>query len=137
VRTYRALDAAGDYHRLANYGGRLADGLRTAFSSRGLPLHVNQLGSMLQLFTTDAPADFERFGALDPEPLFYFYLALINEGVLLSLPTSNHIYLSFVHTDRDLEQILTKVGEVLDRYDFHTFVATRGRAAAPPDGKPH
>jgi glutamate-1-semialdehyde aminotransferase len=73
---------------------------------------------MLQLFLTDEPASFERYASLKSDAVALFYLALINEGILLSLPTSNHIYLSFLHTASHLERILSAVDRVLERYDF-------------------
>ena len=118
IDLYRANEQDGSYGRLNAIAGRLADGLRSAFSSRGVPFHANQLGPMLQLFLSDAPPGFENFAGLPPGPLQLFYLALINEGVLLSLPTSNHIYLSFAHTDAEISTVLEKTARVLDRYDF-------------------
>ena len=50
--------------------------------------------------------------------LSLFFLALINEGVILTLPTSGHIYLSFAHTHEDMDEIIWKVNLVLDKYDF-------------------
>ena len=44
--------------------------------------------------------------------------AMINEGVFLSVPTSNHIYMSFAHSDDDFEQILTTTETVLNKYEF-------------------
>ena len=73
---------------------------------------------LLQLFLTDKKPTFENFVNLDLEVLSLFFLALINEGVILTLPTSNHIYLSFVHTEDDIEEIIEKANLVLDKYDF-------------------
>lgn len=122
VRTYRALAAEGAYPKLEARAQCLAQGLRTAFRNRGVPFHANQLGSMLQLFLSDAEPGFAAFSALGTRPLELFYLALIGEGVLLSLPTSNHIYLSFAHTDEDIARILQAVAIVLDRYDFRALL---------------
>ena len=77
---------------------------------------------MLQLFFTDMQPDFEAYGRISTEPLALFYLALINSGILLSLPTSNHIYLSFAHVDADIDRILDRVAAVLDTYDFGAVV---------------
>ena len=108
--------------RLNGIAQRLAAGLRSAFAARNVPFHANQLGPMLQLFLSNATPSFENFAGLPPGPMQLFYLALINEGVLLSLPTSNHIYLSFAHTDADISTVLEKVAVVLDRYDFREIV---------------
>ena len=122
IELYGELERNGEYSRLNGLSQRLADGLRLAFSTRNVPFHANQLGPMLQLFLSAATPGFEGFAGLPPGPLQLFYLALINEGVLLSLPTSNHVYLSFAHTDADISTVLEKAGAVLDRYDFRAIV---------------
>ena len=118
LRLYDRLDASGEYAVLAKRGERLANGIRGAFGAHDVPVHVNQLGSMLQLFATSEPPGFERYSTLDPGPLALFYLALINEGFLLSLPSSNHIYLSFAHSDADIDAAVTKVHAVLESEDL-------------------
>ena len=118
INTYRDLDADNQYNHLFEIGERLARGIRLAFQARGIPCHVNQIGPLLQLFLTDKKPTFENFVNLDLEVLSLFFLALINEGVILTLPTSNHIYLSFVHTEDDIEEIIEKANLVLDKYDF-------------------
>jgi glutamate-1-semialdehyde 2,1-aminomutase len=127
VARYEELQASGEYGRLHARGARLADGLRAAFRAAGVPHHVNQLGPMLQLFLTNREPGFESFGDVPAWPLMLLYLALINEGVLLSLPTSNHVYLSFAHSDEDIDGAVAAADRVLRRYDFAGLVAAAGR----------
>jgi glutamate-1-semialdehyde 2,1-aminomutase len=122
---YGELGEGGQYSVLEGRARRLADGLRAAFTSAGVPHHVNQLSSMLQLFFSERAPSFEAFAQVPPGPVALFYLAMINEGVLLSLPTSNHIYLSFAHTDADIERALAAARQVLERYDFGAIVRER------------
>jgi glutamate-1-semialdehyde 2,1-aminomutase len=126
IALYEELGRSGGYERLDGLAQRLAQGLRTAFAARGVPFHANQHGPMLQLFLSDATPGFEAFAGLPAEPLQLFYLALINEGVLLSLPTSNHIYLSFAHTAQDIATVLGATARVLDRHDFAQLVREAG-----------
>jgi glutamate-1-semialdehyde 2,1-aminomutase len=118
VTTYREFDSSGAYATLNARAEKLANGIRGAFSARSVPCHVNQLGPMLQLFLSEVSPSFEAFAGIATGPVELFYLAMINEGILLSLPTSNHIYLSFAHTDADIDRIIAKVHVVLDTYDF-------------------
>lgn len=118
IGLYQENGHNGGYARLNAISARLAQGLRAAFAARKVPFHANQHGPMLQLFLSDAEPGFEAFARLPASPLQVFYLALINEGVLLSLPTSNHIYLSFAHTEADIDTVLAATARVLDRYDF-------------------
>ena len=118
INAYRDLNAGNQYQHLFDTGGRLAQGIRQAFQTRNIPCHVNQLGPMLQIFLCAEEPTFENYIGLDPAVLSLFFLALINEGVILTLPTSGHIYLSFAHTHEDIEEIIEKVNLVLDKYDF-------------------
>jgi glutamate-1-semialdehyde 2,1-aminomutase len=123
LRTYEQESKHGGYTTLFGHGDRLARGIRAAFHERGLPCHVNQLGPMLQLFLTDQPPSFEAFSVLPTGPVELFYLAMINQGILLSLPTSNHIYLSFAHSTADIDRIIAAVHTVLDSYDFAAVIS--------------
>ena len=118
INAYRDLDADNRYGHLFATGERLAEGIRQAFRTRNIPCHVNQLGSMLQIFLSAEEPAFENYIGLDPQVLSLFFLALINEGVILTLPTSGHIYLSFAHTHEDMDEIIRKVNLVLNKYDF-------------------
>jgi len=122
IALYARLSASGRYVEMEGRARRLADGLRAAFTSAGVPSHVNQLSSMLQLFFSAQSPSFETFARVPSGPVALFYLAMINEGILLSLPTSNHIYLSFAHTDADIDRALAAARQVLSRYDFRAIV---------------
>ncbi len=122
ISTYQQLHKMGEYKHLFTIGEALADGLRQAFLSREIPCHVNQLGPMLQLFLSAEEPGFERFSLLDTKALSFFFLALINEGVILTLPTSGHIYLSFVHTREDIDIIIDRANRVLNKYDFKSLL---------------
>ncbi len=114
---YREQGDAG-YARLAALAARLAQGLRQAFGEAGIGCHVNQSASMLQLFLTREAPDFTRYAGLDTRLVDLFYLALMTRGVMLSLPTSNHIYLSFAHGDAEVDAILAAAREVITHYGF-------------------
>jgi len=115
---YRQNGEAGEYERLNAHGFNLAKGLTASFAKVGIPCHVNQLASMLQLFLTSQKPGFIAYSALDQTLLDLYYLALLTRGVMLSLPTSNHVYLSFAHTDADFAKVLAASDDVLSSYPF-------------------
>jgi glutamate-1-semialdehyde aminotransferase len=51
-----------------------------------------------------------------------FHLALITEGVL-TVPGSNDFFLSFAHSEGDVENVMAAARRVLDRYDFVSAIA--------------
>ena len=118
LRTYRQLYQQGDYQRLEHRTGQIGQTLQEVFRSAGIACQVNHLASMLQIHLGGNELNFETAQGHDTQLLELFYLALINEGVMLSLPTSNHIYFSFAHSEQDFEIISNKIGEVFTRYGF-------------------
>jgi glutamate-1-semialdehyde 2,1-aminomutase len=118
IGAYKQLDAAGEYDRLARDVETIKGSLLQTFKDAGIGLHVNSLASMMQLYITDQSPSFENYTGLSTELLELLYLALINEGVMLSLPTSNHVYFSFAHTGEDFTQIKNAARAVLGKYPF-------------------
>lgn len=118
LRLYRGLDAKGAYQVLEQRTRRVGEVIQQHFRSAGFPCQVNQLASMLQIHLGANEMSFSSVQGRDARMLELFYLALINHGVLLSLPTSNHVYLSFLHTDDDIEIMTQTIAHVFDRYDF-------------------
>lgn len=115
---YERLEQGGEYEALWRRVEELEATIRSVFASHGIDVHVNRLCSMMQLFLTDRAPGFEAFHGIDSSLLDLVYLALINEGVMLSLPTSNHIYFSFAHTQADFDEIGAALDRVLRKYPF-------------------
>jgi glutamate-1-semialdehyde 2,1-aminomutase len=118
MRIYRELDAQGEYQRLEERTRLVKDTLEQEFRGAGLLCQVNQLASMLQIHLGADTMNFETAQRQDARVLELFYLALINHGVMLSLPTSNHIYFSFAHSDEDIEVVRQAIRRVFETYDF-------------------
>jgi len=91
--------------------------MREAFSAKGIPCQFKQLGPMVRLFLTEGPFDYAHVSQLDAKPIDLFHLALITEGVL-TIPGSNDFFLSFAHSEEDVDSVVGAVRRVLDRYDF-------------------
>jgi glutamate-1-semialdehyde 2,1-aminomutase len=115
---YREYGKKGDYAKLADLGENLEKGLTSVFTDANIPCRINHQNSMLQIFLTDKEPNYFNYSKLDMKLLDLFYLSLINRGVLLSLPTSNHIYLSFKHRQEDIDRIIDVSREVISYYGF-------------------
>jgi glutamate-1-semialdehyde 2,1-aminomutase len=120
-----ALAAMGEYTRLGKAGylaidrlaKRLGEGLKAEFSARGIGCHFNQLGPIVRIFFTDGPASYDHCSRINRKQLNLFHLALLTEGVL-TIPGSNDFFLSFAHSETDIDMIILAAGRVLDRFDF-------------------
>ena len=117
LKVYQQLDAQGEYQILSARADRLGRGLQRVFDNNGLACEYNQLGPMVRLFLNNGPFDYQHSIRLDPRPVRLFHLALLTEGVL-TLPGSNDFFLSFSHTDKDVEDVVAAADRVLKRFDF-------------------
>jgi glutamate-1-semialdehyde 2,1-aminomutase len=118
LQQYRRLHTEGEYEHLEQRVGLVRKALEDGFREAGIPCQVNHLASMLQIHLGAEQITFETVPEYDPRILQLFYLAMINQGVMLSLPTSNHIYFSFAHSEKDFEFIKDKISYVFEIYDF-------------------
>lgn len=117
LTTYEELGAQG-YQQLNDRAKVLREDMAAAFELHNIPAQINRLGSMLVLYFSSEAVNFQNRFDLDDDLIELFYLAMINEGIFLSVPTSNHIYMSFAHNESDFDRILTTTESVLNRYDF-------------------
>jgi glutamate-1-semialdehyde 2,1-aminomutase len=117
MRAYADLGASGGYDRIAALAGRLGLGLQAAFAARGMALHVNQLGPIVRIFLIDGAASYARCSTINRKQLELFHLALLTEGVL-TIPGSNDFFLSFAHSEADIDVIVAAAIRVLARFDF-------------------
>ena len=118
MQTYRELGISGGYQDISALADRLGRGLVAAFASQGIPCHFNQLGPIVRLFLTDGPIDYEHCSRLPSKPIDLFHLAMISEGIL-TIPGSNDFFLSFAHSEEDIDEIIATAQRVLERYDFN------------------
>lgn len=123
ITEYERLAAEGRYQLLWRQVEQFDTALREIAEAASIPLTTNRLCSMMQLFHSRRPGSFEGYSGLNNAVLELFYLALINEGVLLSLPTSNHIYFSFAHDEGAFATILQAVTSALEKYPFQAAFA--------------
>ena len=122
IGEYERLEKAGEYEALWHRVEGLEVAIRATFEKHGIGIHVNRLCSLMQLFITDLETGleprYEHYVGLDSAPLDLLHLALINEGVILSLPTSDHIYFSFMHDEAAFDEISAALTTVLEKYPF-------------------
>ena len=109
IACLEAIRADGAFDRIVSQATRLCEGLRAAAANAGVPVCVQQVGTMFTLFFTDASAvtsltdvqgcNFDRFSA-------YFH-AMRDRGV--SLPPSQYEanFVSLAHDDEVIAETLT------------------------------
>ncbi|MGM0423404.1 MAG: glutamate-1-semialdehyde 2,1-aminomutase [Thermodesulfobacteriota bacterium] len=96
-----------DYQGLEEKTSWLAQELQSILQGKGLPVQLNQLGSMFTLFFTNKPVqDFASAQQTDQGLFASFYRQMREQGIYLPPANFECIFVSFAHQDRDLEQTL-------------------------------
>jgi len=111
--TMDLLAEPGLYQRQLALGQRLMDGLRDLAEDAGLPVIVEGLGTVFQLWFTEHPIrnwrDAERYAREDMFTTWWQEMLL--RGVLFHPSQFENLFLSLVHDDADVDQTLTATAE--------------------------
>jgi glutamate-1-semialdehyde 2,1-aminomutase len=111
--TMDLLDDPAWYARQRALGDRLAQGLRELAEEAGIPVRVEGLGTVFQLWFSDHPIrdwrDAERYA---DEALFTrWYQEMLLRGVLFHPSQFENMFVSMVHTDADIDETLDKAAD--------------------------
>jgi glutamate-1-semialdehyde 2,1-aminomutase len=111
--TMDVLAEPGLYQRQRALGHRLMDGLRELAADAGLPVIVEGLGTVFQLWFSEHPIrnwrDAERYAREDMFTTWWQEMLL--RGVLFHPSQFENLFLSLVHDEADVAQTLTVAAE--------------------------
>jgi glutamate-1-semialdehyde 2,1-aminomutase len=114
LTTMRILARPGTYERLEELGARFEAGLVRAAATAGIPATVNRVGSMLTLFFGPDPVrDYAGAKASDTTRFAGFFRAMREGGVFLPPSQFEAMFLSLVHTEAEIDEILEVAGNSL------------------------
>ena len=114
LATLTVLREQPPYAELERLSARLAEGLQTCATRRGVPATVNRAGSMLTLFFTSQPVeDAASAGSADTEQFARFFQAMLRRGVYLPPAQFEAMFLSAAHGDQEVTAILATADEAL------------------------
>ena len=112
--TMDLLAEPGLYERQRKVGDRLAEGLRKLAADAGVPVRVDGLGTVFQVWFSDHPIknwrDAERYANVDRFTRWYQEMFL--RGVLFHPSQYENLFVSLVHTDADVDRTLEAAAEV-------------------------
>ncbi|TSA87248.1 glutamate-1-semialdehyde-2,1-aminomutase [Deinococcus detaillensis] len=96
------------YQRLERYTAALGSGLRDLAGQAGLPLTVNQIGSMLTAFFLEGKVrDYGQAARADTAAFGKWFQALLSGGVYWAPSQFESIFVSAAHTPTDLDFTLS------------------------------
>jgi glutamate-1-semialdehyde 2,1-aminomutase len=112
LATLRATGEPGFYERLEELGRRWRQGMNEAAFAGGVPLAINQVGSMVSIFFTGDPVtDFATAASSDTGAFKDFFWHMISRGVYLAPSQYEAGFISTAHSERDLEMTCEAAGE--------------------------
>jgi glutamate-1-semialdehyde 2,1-aminomutase len=108
------LEGEEPYQLLEWLGQRLERGLLSEAARRGVPVQVNRVGSMLTFFLNSDPAtDYASAASGDAGRFAAIHHALLSEGVFWPPSQFESSFLSMVHTDDLVDQVVAAFGAAL------------------------
>jgi glutamate-1-semialdehyde 2,1-aminomutase len=108
------LEGEEPYQRLEWLGQRLERGLLSEAERRGVPVQVNRVGSMLTFFLNSDPVtDYASAASGDAGRFAAIHYALLSEGVFWPPSQFESSFLSMVHTDDLVDQVVAAFGAAL------------------------
>jgi glutamate-1-semialdehyde 2,1-aminomutase len=100
------------YRRLDGLAGELCEGLRAAFERAGAPARVQRAGNLFSVFlTAEVVGDYDAARRQDTAAYARFFAAMLERGVYLPPSAFEAWFVSIVHTDAEVDRVLTAAGE--------------------------
>ena len=108
IATFEAIDATPDlYLELEARGARLAEGLRHAAAAAGVPVVVNQVGSMLTVFFGDEQVvDFASAARADGAAFARWFHGLLRRGVAWPPSAFEAAFMSYTLGEHLVDEVI-------------------------------
>ena len=114
LATLQELRDHPPYQALERRGQAIADGLRQAASKAGVPVQVQQVGSMWTLFFANEPiTDYNTARKSDVKRFGQFFWGMIDHGVYLPCSQFEAAFLMTLHSDELIAETLRAASETL------------------------
>ena len=112
LATLEILEEPGAYSQLEGSSAKLAKGLGEAASAAGVPVAVNQIGSMVGMFFSGRPVlNYADATASDTAAYARFFHAMLDRGVHLPPSQFETFFVSLAHTDAVVETTIRAAAE--------------------------
>ncbi len=107
------LSIPGTYEALRARGSKLMDGLRAAAREAGVPVQVQGVGPVFQVWFSDSPIhNYRQAAALaDHERFHRWWQEMYSRGILFHPSQDENLFLSTTHSDLDIDRTLEAASE--------------------------
>ncbi|RZA11167.1 MAG: aminotransferase class III-fold pyridoxal phosphate-dependent enzyme, partial [Proteobacteria bacterium] len=108
IKTLELLSTKYSFTELAKRSRRLSHGLKERAEKHGVPLSVDFEGGMFGfMFSNKLPQSFEEAAQCDIDAFKRFFRGMLHQGIYLAPSAFEAGFISFAHTDKDIEDTLT------------------------------
>lgn len=115
LATLKALWEKRPYARLQKLTEQLTTGIMDLAKQRGIPLRINQVGSMwTPFFHGDVVTTVPTARKSDTKQFAHFFHRMLEEGVYLPPSQFETAFVSVAHTEREIDKTLKAVGTALE-----------------------
>ncbi len=117
LATLQIISAANFYEPLFAHTGRLANGLRDAAATAGLPFTTNHAGTMFGGFFTDAAqvSNYQQVMNCNNDLFKRFFHGMLDAGVYLAPASYEAGFMSSAHSDDEIDATLDAATTVMAR----------------------
>jgi glutamate-1-semialdehyde 2,1-aminomutase len=107
MATLAILKDQCDYRALERRTSRLCKDMKKLFQKKGIPIFISQSGSMFTIFFTDSDVtDLASASRCDTRLFARFFNAMLRQGVSLPPSQFETAFVSFAHSDEDIDRTL-------------------------------
>ena len=117
IANLELLRAPDFYDHLASHTRHLADGLKQAADSAGIPMATVAVGGMFGYFFTaeEQVSNFEQAAACNIEQFKTFFTRMLAEGVYFAPSAFEAGFVSSAHTETDIRDTVNRARRVLEK----------------------
>lgn len=106
IETLKILKAHPEYYKQIDESAKkLADAYRKMAKEKNIPLHVNQIGSLLSAFQTgDVVDDYDSALTSDTNAYTEYFWKMLDNGIYVAPAQFEAMFVSVAHTKEDIER---------------------------------
>ncbi|MCX6002943.1 MAG: glutamate-1-semialdehyde 2,1-aminomutase [Chloroflexi bacterium] len=114
IETLKLLNQPGVYNQLENKTASLEKGIGTAAAKAGIRIYISRTASLLTVFfTADQVVDYESAKRANTEEFNRFFHVLLTEGIYWPPSQFEAAFVSFAHSDEDIQLTIRVIGKAL------------------------
>ena len=112
IETLKILKAHPEYYKQIDESAKkLADAYRKMAEEKNIPLHVNQIGSLLSAFQTgETVDDYDSALTSDTKAYTEYFWKMLDNGIYVAPAQFEAMFVSVAHTEEDIKRTCEVIG---------------------------